>query len=1473
MPKETETITFCFVSPQRKRQWQEPWSGANLDEIAEQFLPEGGGYTIAIDGKVIEPDFWESTFPPAGSTITFVPDFGFLPLLLAWALPTIFGAGTVIGSSVLLTTVISIIGYIGLSYLINSLMPKPPKADSMGGAGGQNVWDPQTTQQEGLPIPRHYGVYRAHGNIIAAYTEPGESSPPGGWYRKQIIHALIAFADGPIAAIDAADVRMQNIPIGQFDGVTCETRRGLLVQTATTHFQQTRLQFRVNYELKLAEGWWEFELPDDDYDDIEIDLRLDLWYRRESGKAGTASASYDIEIDEVGGGSWTSVLSHTSEDNRTDLHWKLIVVSSYYAITRGTRYKLRFRRTNQEADEDRIHNHVFVESIKEVIDVAFQYPGMVLAEISGVASDRFSGIMDVSALLEYRVVNAWNGSWALADDEDTVAWALWDLWTLPVISGDGGGTPYAIEEYLGFEPARIDATDHYTLALYGNGLVPDAEGGTEKRFSCNGIINTESTMWDVALKLCEIGRCLPIYNGNVIHLAINKAKTRSAMMSVGSILTGSFEETFAPIIDAAGEIEATFDDAARDYEHHSLPFANPNIVTQQNKVSMALWGLVKQTEVIRHIKFRLLQTELRQRALLVSGDIETLTYEVGNLIGVQEDVTDWGELGTRGGGRVLDFEGGLSSALLAHWKMNDNAANTTVLDSSGNANNGIAQQNTEDLHVDGKINGAFNFTATDYVDITNVASLIAGTGNVTFSVWVKTASSAEGVILVSGTNADKQSLYFHCDGTYLNFGTYGHGGGSVPYFLMSLITDNAWHYIVGVKNGDVLSIYLDGILRDQKTMAGINLGSTYAWIGASALSLIGAIDMVMIFNRALTADEVSNLFNGGNGTETFPSQAVVIDHNLVDAILPATGYELCIRLANAESDSLKTVDSVESVPDRPAASRVVIVEPFPAGTIPQRGDLWAFGKTGKALKDFTIEAIEQTGRLQRKLTLLEYDAACYDGDSEVPVVPIPSATPARVDRHILAPPTPRHIAGQAPAAAMEFPTIDAGITTNVTWNSNTPGAGQISWSATDAAEPLLYTWRGIDYEITAANTDKQFVYFDSTVTDFVATDTFADCFGTNKIPVCVNDDGTAVPYLGLGAFHAALITNLSVATLKIADNAVTIPVSAYSAADETTGDVQTVALSATGAPIFIFGGLVSRRYFDFTGVKNYQLKIIRKHSDLFTDLVAYWPMDDDATSTPVLDVSGADHSAILQGGKTTADVHVTGQIGTGAFSYDGVNDYVEDDDAFWDDIFKTGIAWSISFWCQPTSAAKDAMLIYKVADPKYFYLKWDDSSEEWRVSLNDGTNSVYVTKAAADPTASWHHIVVTYDGAGDLRMYIDGVAGTQGKTGTGIPDFGTTANLIIGNSDYEGKMDAVMVWERVISAAEITLLFNEEEPLVTLYNTGSCTVDVSVTGNKYFPVSIGIEDTPPEGDYDYYLNWTGDFYCKERVLYAIQTKK
>jgi hypothetical protein len=75
---------------------------------------------------------------------------------------------------------------------------------------------------------------------------------------------------------------------------------------------------------------------------------------------------------------------------------------------------------------------------------------------------------------------------------------------------------------------------------------------------------------------------------------------------------------------------------------------------------------------------------------------------------------------------------------------------------------------------------------------------------------------------------------------------------------------------------------------------------------------------------------------------------------------------------------------------------------------------------------------------------------------------------------------------------------------------------------------------------------------------------------------------------------------------------------------------------------------------------------------------------------------------------------------------------------------------------------------------------------------------------------NWHHIAVTYDGS-TLRLYLDGALNNNGALTLNT----TTRMLYIGRAPvrmsefYDGDLDDLRIYDRVLNATEISALFHE----------------------------------------------------------------
>jgi hypothetical protein len=204
--------------------------------------------------------------------------------------------------------------------------------------------------------------------------------------------------------------------------------------------------------------------------------------------------------------------------------------------------------------------------------------------------------------------------------------------------------------------------------------------------------------------------------------------------------------------------------------------------------------------------------------------------------------------------------------------MNDNAVSKTVKDSSMEGNDGQAERNTEDLHATGKIDGALDFNgSSDFITVGYDPNLDFGTGDFSISLWFYPDVALNGLYF---DLIDKRSVNDGWAFTYL--GQSGSTTGVIWFKILatsrtgSIIIDyQSWHHLVAVRSSGVTTIYIDAS-ADTNTLSqagDVSNGSDVRMGKRLNRYFNGRIDAVILFNRALSAEEIAYLWNGGNGVE------------------------------------------------------------------------------------------------------------------------------------------------------------------------------------------------------------------------------------------------------------------------------------------------------------------------------------------------------------------------------------------------------------------------------------------------------------------------------------------------------------------------------------------------------------------------------------------------------------------------------
>ena len=210
----------------------------------------------------------------------------------------------------------------------------------------------------------------------------------------------------------------------------------------------------------------------------------------------------------------------------------------------------------------------------------------------------------------------------------------------------------------------------------------------------------------------------------------------------------------------------------------------------------------------------------------------------------------------------------------------------TLTDLSGNGNHGTLtnMDAATDWVADTDSGGVraldFNRALSQYVDCGQVIF----SGEFTLSAWVSTQSLVIRQMIMAKNddphNEGDAFLYVK-DNSTAEFVVFSPNARSIagPF-------TTGWHLVTGVNVGGLIKIYIDGQLIDSGA-SGLPANSNDSlWIGARQYAgfndyFWGRLDNLGVWDRALTSDEVSELYNGGRSLNLLGG-ASTEDYSAVD---------------------------------------------------------------------------------------------------------------------------------------------------------------------------------------------------------------------------------------------------------------------------------------------------------------------------------------------------------------------------------------------------------------------------------------------------------------------------------------------------------------------------------------------------------------------------------------------------------------
>jgi len=209
----------------------------------------------------------------------------------------------------------------------------------------------------------------------------------------------------------------------------------------------------------------------------------------------------------------------------------------------------------------------------------------------------------------------------------------------------------------------------------------------------------------------------------------------------------------------------------------------------------------------------------------------------------------------------------LTDGLVAHWAF-DEGSGDTAYDSAG-SNDGF-------IYGAQWAGGALTFDgANDYVDMGDSVKSDLGT-SYTISAWIKADDVVANNVIAAyrQSSLSNPSVLFQLDhyDADARFIVRDDSGNIAQVICSNAITAGIWYHVAGMRDGDTLNLYVNGVSVGSETQTFGTINSNNLKVGAHQFGgnppgafFGGTIDDVRIYDRSLSGGEIEELYQ-----ETLP---------------------------------------------------------------------------------------------------------------------------------------------------------------------------------------------------------------------------------------------------------------------------------------------------------------------------------------------------------------------------------------------------------------------------------------------------------------------------------------------------------------------------------------------------------------------------------------------------------------------------
>lgn len=500
---------------------------------------------------------------------------------------------------------------------------------------------------------------RISGSKGGGSSTPAESpdSLRSNAYAKQL-HVVSV---GPIYGLvnGLQSVLLDGTPIlnsdgsGNFENYTVDTRVGTQDQAYLSGFPSVENEIAVGVAL-TSDAPWVHQIENVQLSAVRIRFGLPQFQQSNAstGEVTGYRVEYAIDLAPVGG-SFSQVVSGAFDGKTTSLYERSVRVD---LPTSSTGWVVRVRRITANAHSSLIADTVNIEAITEVIDRKLRYPMSALVGMTFDARS-FSSVPTCSFDIMGRIISVpsnydpvqrtYSGVW---DGTFKQAWTNCPPWVMyDLVLNDLYGAGKFVDA------SSLDKWALYEIAQYCDVMVPDGKGGTEPRFACNCVIQSQADAFKVLQDVAGIFRGQAYWGAGQVLVTADMPFEGPYVYTQANVVDGKFSYAGSERKSRYTVAQISWNDPANQYKQAIEYVSDDDGLARYGmvKAQITAFGTTSQGQAHRLGLWTLLTSRYETNTITFQPGLDAQLCAPGEVIAV----ADSNKAGRRMGGRIRSMNG------------------------------------------------------------------------------------------------------------------------------------------------------------------------------------------------------------------------------------------------------------------------------------------------------------------------------------------------------------------------------------------------------------------------------------------------------------------------------------------------------------------------------------------------------------------------------------------------------------------------------------------------------------------------------------------------------------------------------------------------------------------------------------------------------------------------------------------------